>query len=182
MCLTQVFPIHFHTGILRTSVVPFTSELCRCFSKTDILYTRAPHSGVCYNAGVFYTAVFHTGMLPFSYTPDRCDSMHRCSSYTSTQMSSLQVRSHAGVDYTGAFSLEAHHLGQPQAGMPHTPASLYPVSPPGCDPADSSAIEVGGPSYTCAIQPLFMPSHYIGFPLQVRPQCGPALPWLRPLI
>lgn len=49
-------------------------------------------------------------------------------------MSSLQVRSHAGVDYTGAFSLEAHHLGQPQAGMPHTPASLYPVSPPGCDP------------------------------------------------
>lgn len=42
------------------------------FSKT---YTGVPRSSVCYDASVFYTAVFHTGKLPVSYTPDRYDSM-----------------------------------------------------------------------------------------------------------
>lgn len=42
-------------------------------------YTRVPQSPGCYNSSVFYTAVFHTGKLPFGYTPNRCDSMQMSS-------------------------------------------------------------------------------------------------------
>lgn len=50
----------------------------RFLNKRTLTQTAAVR---CYNAGVFYAAVSHTGMLPFVYTPEmwlNAHVSHRC--------------------------------------------------------------------------------------------------------
>lgn len=61
----------FHTEISHASLVHFIGEPPRGVLQADVTGAKVPQPGVCYNASVFYTAIFHTAMLPFSYTPNR---------------------------------------------------------------------------------------------------------------